>query len=340
MLFALYIYLIKMKLVTIESLLKQAKNQTFWTKTHALWFTGHEYQAVFIADFLAMLDRLSVFDKSIVSIPLDSWSYSQLVAQLEQSFLGESCYYWLGDISAKSDKKAKRIQSYLESYQGPHTIIGYVSSAALEKMKLPGLSVSLDTRVTPSLCIALLRSFNYERLAQKPVLIKQLCTMLPTMSLDHSCILGRHLSVMSNASADDYTNYIHMLIKPTASLQKLAGYFFTKQGSSFYRAWAQLEKNYSPMFWLAFWSSQIWQAAAVIVYLKQKNYSVAKQVGYRLPRNVTQQGLQSLSRDELLHAHDFLYQADYALKTGSSFCVLDLFFTRYFSGDFFSDSLH
>jgi hypothetical protein len=68
--------------------------------------------------------------------------------------------------------------------------------------------------------------------------------------------------------------------------------------------------------------------------MHQKQFVNAKKMSYRLPYSFINKDWQRVQIDELVECYEFLYQIDYAIKTGSTFCSLDLFFAHYFAGIF------
>src|SRR3990167_10542226 len=64
---------------------------------------------------------------SFTKLDLDS-DLDQLKMKLHTTFLGQTCTFWFGDLSLISWKKKRSDWlSFLQTYQGPHQIIGWLS---------------------------------------------------------------------------------------------------------------------------------------------------------------------------------------------------------------------
>ena len=56
-------------------------------------------------------------------MPFDKTEKSTLLESLETTFLGESHYYWLGNLGDLKTKEQQFWNSYLQQYDGPHVIL-------------------------------------------------------------------------------------------------------------------------------------------------------------------------------------------------------------------------
>jgi hypothetical protein len=92
-----------------------------------------------------------------------------------------------------------------------------------------------------------------------------------------------------------------------------------------------MQESYPQLFWIVFWSEQVWRAHFVVTFLKDNNITQARSMSRRLPFSFIKTLWKKYSLKELAEANSFLYKADYAAKTGSTFCTLDLFFTNHFN---------
>jgi hypothetical protein len=118
------------------------------------------------------------------------------------------------------------------------------------------------------------------------------------------------------------------------SLSALTEAFFAKDAQRFFSLWSALEKEYPEIFWIIFWSDHVWRAYNVIQFLQEKNFVQAKRMSFRLPYSFINRDWQKNSPSELVQAYQNLYSIDFALKKGSSFTALDLFYVNYFNGKF------
>jgi len=68
--------------------------------------------------------------------------------------------------------------------------------------------------------------------------------------------------------------------------------------------------------------------------MKQNNIVQAKKMSLGLPFSFTKGYWQDFSQQELINEYSFLYRSDCALKLGSTFPLLDLFYSKHFQKEF------
>ena len=118
------------------------------------------------------------------------------------------------------------------------------------------------------------------------------------------------------------------------SLFQLSKYLLFRDSAPFYILWAEIVYLYSPQFWISFWSEQLFRAYYFILYQKQNDFRLSKQIGLRLPFEFIKSGWRYLDINLLKEAHHLLYQIDYNLKNGGSDLGLDLFINKFLIGSF------
>ena len=321
---------------SVASFLAKCTGSSFWENHSVIWMVGQTYPGVFIDQLLCYLDMRASMIVPVSRCIASYHTIAEIMGSIGQTFLGQRRIICLGDVGAKNDAAFKQLRDYLASYQGPHTIICFSSEQlcmALEKKSI-GLQVgivSVDDVFDAKLYIQTMRLFSYGRAMQQPALVKQLLMLVPRLSLEQVCVMGRHGMLMGSVGPEAYIAHMQRLVAPDYSLRELMQAFFNKKGSSFYRLWAKLESLYTPIFWLVFFSNQLWQAHGCLTYTARKEFAAAKRIGYRLPG--AGRGLR-LTLQELEQAHIFLMRAEYLLKNGSDGNVFDLFFLRFFSDGF------
>lgn len=154
------------------------------------------------------------------------------------------------------------------------------------------------------------------------------------LTIEQACVLLQYMRVLGS-SADKYLEHIvDIVVKPEASLFLLSQYFFSKSASHFYRLWDSVQSLYPDLFWITFWSEQLYRTAEYVHLQKNKQAAVAKQISYRLPFSFINTDWKKFSYDELTRAHECVYELDHALKNGQE-VSLDILYHCFFS-DFFA----
>ncbi len=321
--------------------LQQAQNKSFWADKRVICFKGKNYPSLFfdrLFEFLEKENTLPFCRKNLFLLFEQKFS---VTASLQQSFLGEKIFYWLGEYNfgAKEKKKAESLD-FLLNYRGPHFIAFYLndeklSSAVLSKLKKIEV-VEIDAAIDKDLFQRLLKLFNKSVQNGKADLVKRIFQQANSLSLGRSLWLMSYLDLVNPKKAEIFYEYLSaIIIEMQPSLNLLSHYFFLRQAKPFFKIWSRICNDYSQMFWIFFWSEQMWRASHVVKFLKQKNFAGARSMGYRLPFMFIQQGWKNFSLQELADYHQFLYNIDYALKVGSTFCALDLFYFNHFKKRFF-----
>jgi len=317
--------------------LHQAKNKEFWHKRRVLCFIGQDYPFLFFNQLFDFLEHESVLPAEHKNLIINITDKIKLVGALQQSFLGQKTFYWLGELKVgKTDKKGLDFCNFLLEYKGPNFITFYLNdeklptkfSSALKKVDYVQVEEGLDKLGFQSL----VKFFDQKLVAKKLSLAKKIITNNSDLSLDGSCMLMQYLDLINIKAADDFSDYLSaVLVDEQSSLHMLSQYFFAKQPASFFKIWSQVYSDYPEMFWISFWSEQIWRAFHVVKYLKKKDFVKARSMTFRLPFMFIKRDWKNFSLNRLANYFQFLYNIDYAVKNGSAFCSLDLFYFNHFS---------
>lgn len=313
-----------------------AQKKDFWQNGHSICFCGHVYPGLFFATLFARLHAQKLCEAPYKKILLDDIDYKTVCGLLSQSMLGMTSRYWIGDVSQDiSEKKRKEFISYFVRYQGPHAIAFFLDS---DEKIVPTESctvVSLDQGIDAATALALFELFGLSCDERRLKIIKSVFQQNgESLSLDAACLLMNYLELLPTKNADQAVNYVMKILGTTPSLSLLAEAFFAKQAQKFFGLWSVLEKEYPDIFWMMFWSEQVWRACNVIKFLQEKNFVQAKRMSIRLPYSFINRDWQKSSVPELARAYQNLYSIDFAIKKGSSFTSLDLFYSNYFNGKF------
>ena len=322
--------------MTFEQFLAEAKKPSFWQQRPVLCFHGPTYPILFFSTLFSFLERTSVLPYVLERVPYATQEPDSLIARLSQSFLGQQRFYFLGNCTSKADKKALSFFSFLSTYNGPHTVAFFLAGEGKEipekiaqqvkKLFVIDVSDRVDRRMFDQLNAF----FDGTRATHLNGVIDRLFSISGQVELDVACMLFNYFDLISERQAPQFSQYLSHLVVPQRSLMRLSGAFFENDPHTFFSRWEAIRDEYSDMFWVIFWGEQLWQAHHVVACLQNKKFNDAKRIGYRLPFSFFRNGWRRYSLKELSRAHDFVYRIDYALKQGSSFCALELFYSHHF----------
>ena len=295
------------------------------TENNVICFQADAYPMLFLSFFVEKISHfLRIFPEQV--------AVDELFCTWGTSFLGQSQTYWLGDVSELEKKKKDTILTYLASYQGPHTIIFFISTKDLWKSK-KGTVIVLDNVVSidiiKSLAIMLLLPAQVPRVLS---FMKKVLNAMPTISLDQSVLFFRYALVLGSRTDDFIHNFLTKIATPESSLFMLSQYFFKRNVEQFYQLWQRVESDYPETFWIVFWSEQLWRAH-YFLSLREHHLADAKRIAFRLPFSFIQRDWRQVTRHELRGAHQWLYHMDVALKNGA-LGSFDLFFAKFFAHQF------
>jgi hypothetical protein len=252
---------------------------------------------------------------------------------LSQSILGDVNFFWIGELDlGANDKKTKEFSNFILKYQGPNYLSYATTKQESSLINDKACLVTIDVSVSIDLFGKLLKFFDVNLTQIKSVLIKKFFSQVDAVSLDSACMLINYLDLVNIKSADIYLQYLLELFGEKPSLSLLSECFFAKKTTEFFNIWSKVSTEYSDVFWVVFWSEQIWRANAFIKYLSDKKFVEAKRASSRLPYSFTNTYWKMTSVKQLARLYDFLYEIDFKCKSGSMFCSLELFFLKYFNG--------
>ena len=291
-------------------------------------FKGPEFSFMFFSLLLKYLKNSLLININIINN--DESDISSLKGQLEQSFLGNNLFFWLGNIS--DHKKCKELITYLNSYKGPHTVIFFINDQ---------VDYKIDNK-----CITIDYLCNFEQFSnliflwpvdqQKIILqfIQKVSEKTNKLRLDQYCIFANYAILLGSRSSNFIDEWLDKLLIYENSLFTLSKYFFARDSVSFFKYWNTLSQDYAPVFWTTFWSEQLYRASNFI-HLREIGKNVeAKQIAYKLPFSFIQYDWKKTSFNELQHAHQYIYDIDFGLKNSACEVSLDLFYAKFFSKQF------
>jgi hypothetical protein len=317
-----------------DNFLSVVTTSEWWRSAKSYCFIGQEYPLLWFSLLFTKLNRDHILPAPYQRIFFTNDEKKTIQATLSQSILGNFSFFWFGNLA--EEKETKSTQEFFASlyqYQGPHTIAFFVTKPPKATTKNIVI-ITLPTELTPPQADSLVRLLAPNLDAKKKLFLKKACSSPSSLDLDTCCMLINYLELTGSKRLEDYEAFLLSIIGSTPSLSLLAEYFFARNTKSFFSVWSIIGKEYPDIFWIMFWSEQLWKAHHVIGYLTNKNFVAAKRMSFRLPYSFMNRDWQKTHTKELARAYEFLYHMDYALKTGSTFCALDLFYLNYFIGKF------
>jgi len=317
-----------------SAFLSSATTTEFWQGRTTFCFVGTTYPMLWFRMLFENLQHKHLLPYPVQYLHFDATEKKALHATLSQSMLGDFSFFWLGNINAEKETKASlEASAFLFSYRGPHAI-AFFTTQQPKNLPTASIVVQLPSAVDNKHLVELASFFGINLDDKKKTLLKSIIPTSTTCDLETICMLLTYIELINPKYAEEYKNFLTNLIGTSPSLSALSEHFFAKNSRSFFQLWSSTRTQYPDVFWIVFWSEQIWKAHHVGAYLKEKNFVAAKRIGSRLPYSFMNRDWQKSNAKELAQAYEFLYHMDYALKTGSTFCSLDLFYMKYFTGTF------
>lgn len=319
--------------MNLQSFINTLSDPAFWSTKKSIILSAPSMPVTFCAAIIEHLRKNASLPAEYQKLSVSSDTIEGVKSQLQMSFLGSNSWYWLGNISPERETKASgAFIEFIGSYKGPHWICSFVPSTS-KYISSKACVVNLPGEVDfPTFKI--LADFMCPSLDERKIKVAQQLFAAKAYSLDDACMLINYLELMSTKVATESVSYLNKLFGNDENLYYLSEAFFSRDEKKFFAAWQLQAAAYPDIFWITYWSEQIWRAYNTIGYLKTKNFAQAKKASFRLPYSFLNKFWQKTSQQEMAAAYDFLYTVDYKLKTGSTFCNLELFFTSYFARKF------
>jgi hypothetical protein len=313
--------------------LKEASTSIFWAQTPNLCFTGEEFSPLFFNALLSYTEKNNLLPYP--KLNLNIADKKLMIATLNQSVLGTSGVFWLSEVLEEGEKgKGKNKQDIVDTllnYQGPHHILYFIPKHT--KLSCGSGTTVIDIPITIDYALFELVLFFLGIVVhdKKLELIKKIFKETKTITLDTACMFINYLELINLKHLDQLSYYLAYITKTQPSLNQLSDFFFANQATNFFSLWSKVESEYSDMFWIAFWSEQIWKAHHVIGYLKKSDFTNAKRMSFRLPYSFINLYWKNFSQQKCTHLYNQLYLIDMKIKQGVTHSVgLTFFFFSYF----------
>lgn len=289
-----------------------------------------QYPTLVMADIKKQLIKAGVACKQL---DIASYEPASLQALLQMSFLGQTCTYLVSDLTDVKKNVKDLFIGIITHYQGPHTIIcslpdaknyTYASALVLDVQdvytfeEVKHLYVAVDETLRQKYIYFFTAAYKYKK----------------QFSLDDIWMLSRYASLVSAQQYGQFfQDWFCKLVVADSSLYTLSQLFFEKESQEFLHYWQQIKDNYSEMFWISFWSEQLYRTYFYVVMV-QKGNPQAKAIGYGLPFSLLKFGWQQIHISEIMQAHQAVYALDGMFKHGKSVYELEAFFFRYFNHEY------
>lgn len=318
--------------MNLSQFLAKVNSIDFLSSQSIICFKGSadSYPLLFISLLCSQINRMQ--ELPILYIDVHNQDFNAIQAQLETSFLGQKTIYWLKNSHELDEKKRKQLLSYLTHYAGPN-IVGIF--LPLEAPILAGAQeVIIEPLIDQKTFIDIALFFGKEMHIASNPLMTRVYKQNQTIPLDTVCLLMHYAKVLGSNTDYFISTWLEKIISPQKSLFTLSTYFFAKKAQPFFVEWKKINAEYSEQFWVAFWSEQLWRAYHYIDYSRAKQSALAKKIGYRLPFTFMSRDWQQFKSIELSKAHQYIYEIDSSLKNGGNPVGLDLFYSKFFVGEF------
>ncbi|MEX2438093.1 MAG: hypothetical protein WD449_02460 [Candidatus Babeliales bacterium] len=254
-----------------------------------------------------------------------STSFASIQGQLSQTFLGQQSTFWLGSLDELSKHDYDQLIKYLEQYEGPHRVLFYTAN----ELKLAhGQTIEIPQKLSMQDAYSLVQGDEQFQLRVK-TFINAIYKQVGECTIDQACLMVQYGALIGRHHTHFIQEWLAKIIPGEASLFTLSTYFFARKPSLFYKEWLLIKDNYPDVFWIIYWSEQVWRASYYI-QLRGNNFVAAKRIAYRLPFSFINNDWKKIAPVELMQAHSELYQIDCDVKNGATAPLLEVWFTGWF----------
>ncbi len=292
-------------------------------------FQTSSYSHIFFMQLFESIKQQMPCDVKIIDSNVSEFSYK---SQLETSFLGMQCIYVMPDISGLKAKQKDDMIHYLMSYQGPHKVIMFVDEKVVVEKHTHIEVLHLKDKYFFQDAKNLWTSQDTQEMQKTAFFLHEIYKVKNSFTLDELCFLKNYQNLITHDTKEFYASWITRLVIPDTSLFTLSQFFFEKKEEHFFKLWLVIKPLYADMFWIAFWSDQLYRAYFFIAFTQQENFTAVKQVSFGLSFVFMKQSYKQYQLQELQRCHQALYGIDTALKNGGNSYQIDQLFVDFFVG--------
>lgn len=309
--------------------LLKASDHAWFNQHSVIYFTGSSSESPTL--FFSLLHTmLKAKGLKVESLSIEKTQEALFRSKLHTTFLGMTSYFWLQN-SQMTEKEYSFLMHELSSYEGPNTVALYVPDTFSIIAHAKHCVVSVPAQIDQKMFAQCAQLFDKK---MSNASIAKLFLSNPTFSLDSMCVMMQYLSVLGTHIDPFIDEWMPKIVKPENSLFTLSTHFFGKKSKPFFELWNKMGSEYADVFWLTYWSEQLWRAYHFVDLTGKRQHNDAKKMSMRLPFSFMQRDWRQFSTTELKNAHNDIYALDYNLKNGGSVVGLQLFYSKFFSGEF------
>jgi len=296
------------------------------------------YPLLFFSLFCSQLKKNETILVEVVD--LSGQERNSIESKLQTSFLGLQTFYWLKNITEIDEKKRAFWMAYLSDYRGPNVVAFFTHDQSVTMTKDDHVVIVIPDAIDQKTFLSLAAFFcknsvipnsSITKIVQGRGAISRGAISRGAISLDAACLL-LHYIILLGTNVDIFVDrWLDKIVMPERSLFTLSTSFFAKKSDTFFRLWSEISNDYADVFWVAFWSEQLWRAHQFVVLSKAQQFEQAKKIGIRLPFTFINRDWKLHNPAQLRQAHDDIYAIDYCLKNGGSSISLDLFYSKFLS---------
>lgn len=266
-----------------------------------------------------------------VSSCSETFDSSQFKQQIQAFSFGENYWYWLADAGELDKKSFDALCHIISHYTGPHSISFFIKKTDDVVLPKNGIIIELANLVAKDEALRIMHHLFPDQAGKIDALLSMLYKKSATYSLNMICLAMQYLIIAGKGRDQFMREWFDRIVVPDASLFDLSSHFFGQRGKSFFEVWNRIADAYSDQFWTAFWSEQIWRATWYIYYMRNRDYSEARRVAFRLPFSFTKTDWNRYQIKTLKKAHEAIYRIELDLKQGADSGRLELFYSQFLS---------
>lgn len=315
----------------LSKFIKDASNILEQSDCSVVIFQGAAFSHLFFMQIFERIKAELSVDFKTIDIQSGDFGFK---SQLGTSFLGMHCVYWLGDVSSLKAKQKDDVMQYLTAYSGPHKVIAFVDSKTEITQNKHSVVVTMKDKYFFDDAKGLWITSDIKEAQKTALFLNNIYKIKNSFMLDELCLLKNYQDLITADSKEFYELWVTRLVIPDTSLFTLSQLLFEKKEEAFFRLWLQIKPLYADMFWISFWSDQLYRSYFFIAFTQEENFAAVKSVSFGLSFSFMKQSYKQYQLQELQKFHEALYAVDSSLKNGGSSYQIDQLYVEFFSGKF------
>lgn len=315
----------------LSQFIKNASQLLEQSDASVIIFQGPGYPHLFFMNLFERIKKELATDFKTIDLQVGDFGFK---SQLSTSFLGMTCTYWLGDASGLKAKQKDDLMQYLAAYAGPHKVLLFVDSKIEVVQNKTCMVIQVKDKYFFDDAKSLWATKDLKEAQKNAAFLQQIYKIKNNFTMDELCLLKNYQELVTVSSQEFYESWVTRLVTPDTSLFTLSQLFFEKKEEAFFKLWLQVKDLYSEMFWISYWSDQLYRAYFFIAFTKEENFTAVKQVSFGLPFSFMKQSYRQYTLQELSKFHEALYTVDSSLKNGGNAYQIDQLYVDFFVGKF------